>query len=102
MSDQVGNPEDRFSHNEARLLTVELVYARNMCSICLLGYFCGNLLSQISISRENKSLAKIVATIMVLKLIENLFLDVYPQYKPRPEKTGFLHLRKQRRRSASR
>ena len=85
MSDLVGNPEDRFSHNEAHMITT-------IDSLSLYSADCIMFLYQLMWAYyafiHFKLRIMIIGTLNV--------------YEPRHEKTGFLHMQKQRRRSASR
>ena len=81
MSDQVGNPKDRFSGDAAHLHLDSLAFSTVSKCTDLTHQACD-------------------------KLCTAQKLEVYPKivilFEPRREKTGFLHMRKQRHRSASR
>ena len=82
--DLVGNPEGRYSQYKAHLMNAEMSLAHSLDLNKLLDKVC-----HISCS-----------------IVESPATDNYKpsvkEYEPSYEKTGFLHMRKQRRRSASR
>ena len=110
MSDLVGNPKDRFSLNEAQLKVVKHVTSLPVKFICRRQFF---------INKDYSINLKILYTKWLKKTFCSYYISIFKSIsfeynfeleygktlwlnEPRYEKTGFLHMRKQRRRSASR
>ena len=87
MSDLVRNPEDRFSHNEAQIACdIFMVILFSRFNLTIIGVVGGGV---------------VIACAFLSAILGTTVLQVR-LYEPRHEKTNNLHMRKQRRRSASR